>query len=145
MRILLSLCLAVASLASVSARAASNIGETTEIQFSSAAAAALRAKATALASPVLMFEYVRNNYEFTLYQGVRSGSVNTFLGGRGNDVDLAATLIAMLRSQGIPARYAVGTVRLPATNVMNWLQVENGDLAKSLLITTGSRRSPAPR
>ncbi|HKT73408.1 MAG TPA: RHS repeat-associated core domain-containing protein [Steroidobacteraceae bacterium] len=112
-------------------------GESGEIQYSSAAAAELKSKATELATPVAIYQYVRNNYEFALYQGVRSGSINTFLGGRGNDVDLAATLIAMLRSQGIPARYAVGTVRVASSLVTNLLQVENTDLAYHLLRDQG--------
>lgn len=130
----------------------SNIGDTSatshEILFCSGGtapytgclAADLRAKADNLSSPAAIFEYVRNNYDFSLYQGARSGSVNTFLGERGNDVDLAATLIAMLRSQGIPAHYVVGTVRVPATQVMNWLQVEDPTLAKSLLVDQGIQK-----
>ena len=121
----------------------SNIGETSEVQFSSADATDLRNKAAALASPVAIFEYMRNDYDYSLYHGARSGSVNSFLGGRGSDVDLAATLIAMLRSQGIPARYAVGTVRIPATQVANWLQVEDTALAKSLLIDQGIQKVAA--
>ena len=118
----------------------SNMGETSEVQFSSTDATDLRNKAAALASPVSIFEYMRNNYDYSLYHGARSGSVNTFLGGRGSDVDLAATLISMLRSQGIPARYVVGTVRVPATQVANWLQVEDTTLAKSLLIDQGIQK-----
>lgn len=118
----------------------SNMGETSEVQFSSTDATDLRNKAAALSSPVAIFEYMRNNYDYSLYHGARSGSVNTFLGGRGNDVDLAATLIAMLRSQGVPARYVVGTVRVPATQVANWLQVEDTSLAKSLLIDQGVQK-----
>lgn len=118
----------------------SNIGETSEVQFSSTDATDLRNKAAALASPVAIFEYMRNNYDYSLYHGARSGSVNTFLGGRGSDVDLAATLIAMLRAQSIPARYVVGTVRVPATQVANWLQVEDTSLAKSLLIDQGIQK-----
>lgn len=117
--------------------AASTTGESNEIRFTSAAAADLAAKATSLGSPVAIYEYLRNNYDFSLYHGARSGSINTFLGGRGNDVDLAATLIAMLRSRGIPARYVVGTVRLPAPQVMNWLAVENADLAYGILRNQG--------
>lgn len=117
----------------------STTGQTTDIQFNSPAAADLKAAATALYSPAAMYEYVRNNYEFALYHGARSGSVNAFLGGRGNDVDLAATLIAMLRSQSIPipARYVVGTVRLPAARAMNWLGVKNIDLAYGILRDQG--------
>ncbi|MFX5884946.1 hypothetical protein ABTE50_19115, partial [Acinetobacter baumannii] len=78
----------------------SNIGDTSgtshEIQFCSGMgapytncpAADLRLKADALASPVAIFEYVRNNYDFALYHGARSGAINSFAGGRGNDIDL---------------------------------------------------------
>ncbi|MDP3650856.1 MAG: RHS repeat-associated core domain-containing protein [Rhodoferax sp.] len=115
----------------------SNLDESDEIQFNSAAAADLKEQASALSTPVAIYEFVRNNYDFSLYHGAHSGSVNTYLGGRGNDVDLAATLIAMLRSQGIPARYSVATVRVPSPQVMNWLAVENVDLAKDLLRSQG--------
>ena len=121
--------------------AASNTGEATEIKFQWSAtsdpAYPLASEASTLASPVAIYEYVRNNYEYALYQGARSGSINTFLGKRGNDVDLAATLIAMLRSAGYPARYAVATVRVPTSKVMNWLRVEDADLAYALMRDQG--------
>ncbi|HEY4213697.1 MAG TPA: RHS repeat-associated core domain-containing protein [Steroidobacteraceae bacterium] len=112
-------------------------GESSDIQFNSPAASSLRSAALTLVHPVLIYEYVRNNYEYALYHGARSGSVNTFLGGRGNDVDLAATLIAMLRARGTPARYAVGTVRIASSQVTNWLGVENVDLAYGILRDQG--------
>ena len=123
----------------------SNLGESSEIAFcnggvapyTGCVAADLRTKADALSNPAAIFEYVRNNYDFSAYHGARSGSVNTFLGGRGNDVDLAATLIAMLRASGTPARYGVGTVRARTVLVTNWLQVEDQTLAQSLLIDQG--------
>ena len=126
----------------------SNMGETSEILFCNGGAAPytgclaadLRAKADALSTPVAIFEYVRNNYDYSLYQGARSGSVNTFLAGRGNDVDLAATLIAMLRSQGIPAHYVVGTARALPSQIANWLQVEDSTLAKSLMVDQGIQK-----
>lgn len=145
---LLRLCAVAIALAlgpSAANAAASTLAETSEIVFCSGqsapytgcVAADLRAKADTLASPAAIFEYVHNQSDFILYHGAHSGSANTFLGARGNDVDLAATLIAMLRSQGIPARYVVGTVRVPATRVANWLQVEDTTLAKSLLVDQG--------
>jgi len=127
----------------------SNINDTSatshEIQFCSGLAkpytgclaANLRIQADNLASPVAIYEYVRNNYDFTLYHGARSGSINSFAGMRGNDVDLAATLISMLRSQGVPSRYVVGTVHVPSALVENWLSVENVVLAASLLNDQG--------
>jgi RHS repeat-associated protein len=105
--------------------------------YSGCAAADLRTKADALHTPVAIYEYVRNNYDYALYHGARSGASNTFDGGRGNDVDLAATLIAMLRSQGVPARYVVGTVQIPTAKVVNWLATKNFNLSYGLLRDMG--------
>src|SRR5262245_58518253 len=112
-------------------------GETSEIQFTTSAAQDLCAKASELGSPVKIYEFVRNNYAYTLYHGSRSGSINTFLGGKGNDVDLASTLIAMYRSQGIPAVYVVGQVRVAAGDAMNWLGVTDLDLAIEIMNQQG--------
>ncbi|WP_446812263.1 transglutaminase-like domain-containing protein (plasmid) [Methylomonas sp. 2BW1-5-20] len=111
--------------------------ETPEIVFRSSDAAPLATQAGQLANAVAIYEYVHNTFEFTPYQGSRSGSVNTFLGQRGNDVDIATTLIAMLRSQNIPAHYAVGTVRLPSAQLTNWLGVGNLDVAIQILKDQG--------
>ena len=126
----------------------SNLGETSEILFcnggtapyTGCAAAQLRTQADTLSTPVAIYEYVRNNYDYSLYHGARSGAVNTFLAGRGNDVDLAATLIAMLRSQGIPAHYVVGTARALPSQIANWLQVEDPTLAKSIMVDQGIQK-----
>lgn len=69
---------------------------------------AVALKEQALGSPARIYEYLRNRAEYSPYHGARSNSVNVFLGLRGNDVDLASTLIGMLRSQGIRARYVQG-------------------------------------
>ena len=122
---------------SVGQAADAALSETPEVQFSSVAAADLKAKADALASPVAIYEYVRNTAEYKPYHGSRSNSINTFLGQRGNDVDLASTLIAMLRARGIPARYAVGNIQMPADDLMNWLGVQDLDLAITLLEVVG--------
>ena len=108
---------------------AATLGETPEVVYSGTDAQVLRDRATALGSVVTIYEHLHNTIEFSAYHGSRSGSVNTYLGQRGSDVDIATTLIAMLRSQNIPARYAVGTVRIPATQLTNWLGVGNLDVA----------------
>lgn len=108
-----------------------------EIVFSGPDAKALRDKAAQLGDAASIYEYVHNNIEYSPYHGSRSGSVNTFLGRRGSDVDIATTLIAMLRSQRIPARYAVGTVRLPSTELTNWLGVPHLDTAIEILKSQG--------
>lgn len=128
----------------------SNLGESGEIKFckgllspyTGCPAAELRKQADLLVSPVAIYEYVRNNYDYALYFGALSGSINAYQAGRGNDVDLAATLIAMLRSQNIPARYAVGTVELAVSDVQLWLQVDQGatSLPTSLMKNQGIQR-----
>ena len=122
------------------AHAASNMDETKESQFSVANNPDLNAKTAELKTPAEMYEFIRNNADYALYQGARSGAINSFLALRGNDVDLSATLIAMLRSRGYPARFAVGTVKMSSAKVMNWLKVENADLAASLMKDQGIQK-----
>ncbi|MCK9609226.1 MAG: transglutaminase domain-containing protein [Methylomonas sp.] len=111
--------------------------ETPEIIFSTSDAQPLADTAAQLGNAVAIYEYVRNHFDYAAYHGSRSGSINTFLGQRGSDVDIATTLIAMLRSQNIPARYAVGTVRIPSAQMTNWLGVGNPDVAVQILKDQG--------
>lgn len=113
------------------------VSETPEIVFTGTDAQALRDKATQLGTVVAIYEHVHNTVEFSPYHGSRSGSVNTYLGQRGSDVDIASSLIAMLRSRSIPARYAVGTVRLPSAQLQNWLGIGNLDVAVQVLRDQG--------
>lgn len=113
------------------------LAETREVRFGDADSEPLRTKAAALANPVAVYEFVRNGYDYITYFGSRSNSSNSFLGERGNDVDLATLLIAMLRSQGVMARYAVATVKIPASDLMSWLQVRNIDVAIDILVKQG--------
>lgn len=113
------------------------ITETPEVVYTGDDAKLLKAKADQLGTAVAIYEYVHNTVDHSLYHGSRSGSVNTFLGQRGSDVDIATALIAMLRSQNIPARYAVGTVRIPAEQLTNWLGISQLDTAVEVLKSQG--------
>ena len=113
------------------------LSETPEVQFSALAAKDLKDKADELASPAKIYEFIRNNFQYQLYHGSRSGSINSFLGGRGSDVDLASTLIAMFRSRNIPARYVVGNIKMSANDVTNWLRVKDLDLAVNIMNDQG--------
>jgi len=108
--------------------------ETREIIFTDTQ---LAQKAAELGAAASIYEYVRNTHEYTLYHGSRSNTLNTFGGLRGSDVDIASVLIAMYRSQGIPARYAVGNIRVPANDVANWLTVKDIDLAVAIMDDQG--------
>lgn len=111
-------------------------GETREIIYSGEGLE-LKDKAAELITPAAMYEYVRNTHDYALYHGSRSNSINTYLGQRGSDVDLASVLIAMYRSQNIPARYATAKVSAPATKVANWLKVTSVDLAAAIMNDQG--------
>jgi hypothetical protein len=113
------------------------VTESPEVVYSGIDAQLLREKASQLGTAVAIYEYVHNTIEHSPYHGSRSGSVNTFLGQRGSDVDIATALIAMLRSQNIPARYAVGTVRIPAVQLTNWLGIPQLDTAVEVLKSQG--------
>jgi hypothetical protein len=88
-------------------------------------------------SPVEMYNFVRNNFEFEAYLGSRKGSQQTLDHERGNDYDQASLLIALLRVAGIPARYATGTIRMPVDQATNWLGIDDKLNAASLLATAG--------
>lgn len=111
--------------------------ETPEIAYTGPDAQPLCDKATQLGTAVAIYEYVHNSIEQSPYHGSRSGSTNTFLGQRGSDVDIATALIAMLRSQNIPARYAVGTVRIPVAQLTNWQGIPQIDTAVQVLKDQG--------
>jgi hypothetical protein len=84
-----------------------------------------------------MYEFVRNECAFQAYFGSQKGSVETLRQRAGNDFDLASLLIALLRAAGIPARYAVGMVELPAERARSWLGVDDAEVAGSILFTHG--------
>jgi transglutaminase-like putative cysteine protease len=104
--------------------------ETREIRFNGTAAAALSAKAAELGTAAAIYAYLRNNAGYTPYFGAHSDSINSFGGMSGNDVDLASTLIAMLRSQGIKARYVDGQAEVANPELANWLRVDANNSAQ---------------
>ena len=55
-----------------------------------------------------------------------------------------SVLIAMYRSQGLPARYAVGTVNVKATDVANWLGVHDTALAAAVMNDQGIQHVTGP-
>jgi hypothetical protein len=88
-------------------------------------------------SPVEMYNYVRDNFEFEAYLGSRKGSQQTLSHKRGNDYDQASLLIALLRVSGIPARYATDSVLMLIDPATNWLGIDDPANAASILTTCG--------
>ena len=83
---------------------------------------AIQAKADELENdPLKIYTWVRNNIEFIPSYGSIQGAEYTLQSGKGNSFDTASLTIALLRASNIPARYAYGTVEVPADKVMNWV------------------------
>ncbi|MCR5837337.1 MAG: transglutaminase-like domain-containing protein [Lachnospiraceae bacterium] len=70
----------------------------------------MKALADSFSTPAEIYEYVRNNYQYIQYTGLRLGAAGTFEQKAGNDFDQAALLIALLRYKGYKAKFVVGIV-----------------------------------
>ncbi len=81
-------------------------------------------------SPVMIYEYVKNQIETEWYWGCMKGAVETLRQGAGNDCDQAALLVALLRASGYPARYVRGVIEFfagrdePINKIKNLVGVE---------------------
>ncbi|NND83359.1 MAG: transglutaminase domain-containing protein [Gammaproteobacteria bacterium] len=82
----------------------------------------VRAKAAELEhDPVKIYHWVRNNIETIPGWGSYQNADLTLGAQRGNAIDVASLLIALLRASGIPARYAIGVADLDAARYNNWM------------------------
>ncbi|MEA5114445.1 MAG: transglutaminase domain-containing protein, partial [Geobacteraceae bacterium] len=61
-------------------------------------------------SPVLIYEWVKNNVDSEWYWGCMKGAEETLRQKSGNDCDQAALLTALLRASGFPTRYVHGVM-----------------------------------
>ncbi|WP_255360703.1 Ig-like domain-containing protein [Methanobacterium bryantii] len=64
-----------------------------------------KSKTTVYAKAVAIYNWVRNNIDYSYYSSTRYGAVGTLSKGSGNCVDTAHLLIALLRASGVQARY----------------------------------------
>ena len=95
---------------------------------------AIKAQAAALNNnPVQIYNWVRNNIQFLPTYGSIQGADMTLQTRRGNDMDSASLLIALLRAANIPARYVYGTIQVPANRAANWMGTATPDAALQLL------------
>lgn len=68
-----------------------------------------------------IYTWVHNNIRFIPSYGSIQGAQHTLETKQGNAIDTASLLISLLRAANIPARYAYGTIEIPAEKVMNWV------------------------
>ncbi|MCF6258154.1 MAG: transglutaminase-like domain-containing protein [Gammaproteobacteria bacterium] len=110
---------------------AADLAETLDIEIT----ADMRQLAESLNNnPAEIYAWVHNNIHFIPSYGSIQGSRMTLETQRGNAIDTASLLIALLRAAGIPARYVYGSVEVPADKAMNWVGgVETAGAAQQLL------------
>ncbi len=88
-------------------------------------------------NPVNIYEHVRNNFKYEPYYGCIKGASETLRESSGNDADIAALTIALLRTSGIPARYVKGNVRIPSQVAMDSTGAATPTLAAATFIRNG--------
>ncbi|RMF86057.1 MAG: transglutaminase domain-containing protein, partial [Nitrospirae bacterium] len=93
------------------------LGESPEVRLTPA----IRAKAAELGhDPVAIYEWVRNHVTWLPTWGAMQEAELTLATRRGNALDVASLLIALLRASGIPARYVHGTLEVAAARFQAW-------------------------
>jgi hypothetical protein len=76
--------------------------------------------------PDLIFEYVYNNIEYEPLFGSNKGAFGTLLDQRGDDIDQAQLLVALLQASGYSQiSYIYGYIRLTGATAPGWLGVKN--------------------
>jgi hypothetical protein len=122
--------------------------------------AEIREQAASLGfDPVRIYEFVRNEFEFQPYYGLMRGPEETLRARRGNDYDLSALLVSLLRISedtdgdcvlsagedldadgvidgGTRARFARGRIRVPHEHAAEWLRAGSGSAAAEFLRAT---------
>ena len=88
-------------------------------------------------SPARIYAFVSNRIEFENYLGLHQNSETTLWGGRGNDFDQAALLIALLRASSTPARFVHGRIRMPMPRIMNWLGARTPEAQAAIAFAGG--------
>ncbi|MCR5837695.1 MAG: hypothetical protein K6G88_14445 [Lachnospiraceae bacterium] len=88
-------------------------------------------------TPAQIYEYVRNNYMYKQYTGLRLGAIGTYQQRAGNDLDQAALLIALFRYKGYDAKFVIGNVDIDINKAMNWLGVNTEQAAVDAMSMLG--------
>jgi hypothetical protein len=91
---------------------------------------------------IRLYEFVRNEITTEWYAGAMKGVLGTLRQRRGNAVDQASLLIALLRASGAPARYVHGVIRLPLEHVMASLGLTDTTQATRALTAAGLAYRP---
>lgn len=90
-------------------------------------------------NPVRIYEWVKNNIDFTPYHGLKRGAHLTAIEKSGNEFDTAALLVALLKASGYTnVTYQFGLIgmeleRPDGHDAVHWLGVDKSQVANFLL------------
>jgi RHS repeat-associated protein len=90
--------------------------------------------------PDLIFEYVYNNIEYEPLFGSNKGALGALLDQRGNDIDQAQLLVALLSAAGFASsqiNYQYGYIRVNGAQASGWLGVKNDGQAIGNVFSNG--------
>lgn len=93
-------------------------------QIQALAASITSGKTSSYAKAEALFNWVRDNIEYSFYYNTKNGAVGTLNAKTGNCVDTSHLLIALCRAVGIPARYQHGTCKFTSGTYGHvWAQI----------------------
>lgn len=75
--------------------------------------------------PNLIFEYVYNNIEYEPLYGSNKGALGTLLDLRGDDIDQAQLLFALLQAAGFSPNFQSAIIQISGAQASGWLGVKN--------------------
>ncbi len=87
--------------------------------------------------PLVIYEYIRNHYDYVPYYGQLKGSLLTVYDQSGNDVDLAVLLVDLLKVSGLDANLIFGRARVPLGEMANLLGVDETTGTVSRVLAQG--------
>src|SRR3989304_5918066 len=70
--------------------------------------------------PWALYNHVRNSYRCAPYWGSMKGAAGAYWDGEGNDMDLAALLVALLPASNIPARDVQGMIQVTSAQAQEF-------------------------
>jgi len=94
---------------------------------------------------IRIFDFVRGQVQTEWYAGAMKGATGTLRQMRGNDIDQASLLLALLRASGLPSRYVHGVIELPIESIQASLALDSAAQALKLLSKAGIAYSPEVR
>jgi transglutaminase-like putative cysteine protease len=98
--------------------------EVTNAQIQALAASITSGKTSSYAKAEAIFNWVRDNIDYSFYYNTKNGAVGTLNAKTGNCVDTSHLLIALCRAVGIPARYQHATCKFTSGTYGHvWAQI----------------------